>query len=82
MTPVTIVEVLPQTVLRHKTLEKEGYNALIVGVMSKDGKTIRKQKEFNVTPELLETFPVGHVFDESFFEDESLLGVQGTSKGK
>jgi hypothetical protein len=46
-----------QTLRRHKTQEKDGYTALVVGVVGKND-TYKKQKEFNVTPELLESYPV------------------------
>ena len=32
MIPVTIVEVLPQKILRYKTIEKDGYQAVVMGV--------------------------------------------------
>lgn len=57
MTAVTIVEVVPQKVIRHKTQEKDGYDALVVGVVGKND-TYLKQKEFNISSELLESFPV------------------------
>lgn len=57
LTAVTIVEVVPQKVIRHKTQEKDGYTALVVGVVGKND-TYLKQKEFNISPELLESFPV------------------------
>lgn len=56
MTPVTIVQLMPQKVIRHKTQEKDGYDALVVGLMSKND-TYLKQKEFNVSSDLLSTFP-------------------------
>ncbi|AKH32836.1 50S ribosomal protein L3 [candidate division SR1 bacterium Aalborg_AAW-1] len=81
LTAVTIVEVVPQKVIRHKTQEKDGYTALVVGIVGKND-TYLKQKEFNISPELLESFPVGYVFDETLFDDGSMIAVQGVSKGK
>ncbi len=81
LTAVTIVEIVPQKVIRHKTQEKDGYTALVVGVMSKND-TYLKQKEFNISSDLLESFPVWYVFDETLFEDGSSIAVQGVSKGK
>ena len=66
LTPVTIVEIVPQRVIRHKTQDKDGYTALVVWVVGKND-TYRKQKEFNIAPELLESFPVWYVFDDSLF---------------
>lgn len=81
LTPVTIVEIVPQKVIRHKTQDKDGYTALVVWVMGKND-TYRKQKEFNVSPELLTSFPVWYVFDDSLFETLSEVSVQWVSKGK
>ncbi len=81
LTSVTIVEVLPQRVVRHKTQAVDGYNALVVGVLGK-GDSYRKQKEFNIDANLFETFPVGSTFDEQFFENGASVAIQGTSKGK
>lgn len=81
MTAVTIVEVVPQKVIRHKTQEKDGYDALVVGVVGKND-TYLKQKEFNISSELLESFPVWYVFDETLFDDGGVIAVQGVSKGK
>lgn len=81
LTAVTIVEVVPQKVIRHKTQEKDGYTALVLGIIGKNDTYIR-QKEFNVSPELLESFPVWYVFDETLFEDGADIAVQGVGKGK
>ncbi|MBQ5944910.1 hypothetical protein IJL65_00445 [bacterium] len=32
MVPVTMVEILPQKIVRYKTVEKDGYQAAVVGV--------------------------------------------------
>ncbi len=77
LTPVTIVEIVPQRVIRHKTHDKDWYTALVVWVMGKND-TYRKQKEFNVSPE----FPVWYVFDDSLFEGFAEVTVQWISKGK
>lgn len=81
LSPVTIVELLNQKVIRHKTQEKDGYTALIVGVIGKND-TYKKQKEFNITPDLLESYPVWYVFDETIFDGVSELSLQAVSKGK
>jgi ribosomal protein L3 len=57
LTPVTIVELLSQKVIRHKTQDRDGYDALVVGVIGKND-TYKKQKEFNISAELLESYPV------------------------
>lgn len=68
LTPVTIVSILPQEVVRQKTEEKDGYTALVVGIKDKKGETYKKQKEFNIDPSLLASFPAGQLLNESLFE--------------
>lgn len=75
LTPVTVVEVLSQQVVRHKTEEKDGYTALVVAVMNTKGRQLRL-KEFNINPDALESFPVGHVFTSELFEADKKVAVQ------
>lgn len=82
LTPVTIVSIVPQEVVRQKTEEKDGYAALVVGVKGKKADTYKKQKEFNVDSSLLASFPAGQTLNESLLEGVSTLAVQGISKGK
>lgn len=81
LTAVTIVELLSQKVIRHKTQDKDWYDALVVGVVWKND-TYKKQKEFNVTSDLLESYPVWYVFDETLFDGVDTLSLQSVSKGK
>lgn len=34
--PVTLVKLLPQEIVRYKTMEKDGYCSAVVGVQKKD----------------------------------------------
>ncbi len=81
LTPVTVVQVVPQKVIRHKTQDKDGYTALVVWVMGKKDSYL-KQKEFNVSDDALSSFPAWYVFDSSFVDDVSSFSVQWVSKGK
>ena len=41
MTPVTLVEILPQKILRYKTADRDGYQAVVIGVGEQD---LKKEK--------------------------------------
>ena len=89
MTPVTLVEILPQKILRYKTLEKDGYSAVVVGVDEKETKKEKGQKlsydaviEFKVDDAFIASHEVGTVLDMSFLEGIESVVVKGTSKGK
>ena len=86
--PVTYLEVQPNTVIRTKTEEKDGYNAVVLGVKPKKWKTRKgkehtryaDQKEWKV--ETLEGLEAGKQLDIEKFAKESTVSVTGTSKGK
>lgn len=85
---VTYLEAQPNIVVRTKTKEKDGYDAVVLGVGAKEWKSrkgkdnirYKLQKEFIV--ESLDGFEAGkHVTVESL-PAESMVTIQGTSKGK
>ena len=94
--PVTVVEVLPNVVTQVKTLEKDGYKALQVGV--EDAKLSRLNKcekgifeKANVTPKQhlfeikgdeLESYQVGNEVKVDIFKVGDIVDVTGTSKGR
>ena len=86
--PVTCLQVEPNTVVRTKTEEKDGYNAVILGVKPKQWKSRKgkehtkygDQKEWKV--ESLEGLEAGKTLDCSKFAPESTVTVTGISKGK
>ena len=93
--PVTVVEVMPNTVYQVKTLEKDGYNAIQLGYFDKKEKNANKPemgraKKANTTPKryLKEirdyegTYNVGDQISASVFEVGEIIDVTGTSKGK
>lgn len=88
--PVTLLKLVPQEVIRKKTEEKDGYNAIVVGTGKKENKDKEKwQKvdykyitEFKVTDEQMKEFDQGDELDLSFFESLESVSLTGYSKGK
>lgn len=89
MVPVTLVEVLPQKVLRYKTNDNDGYQAVVVGVGEKETKKEKGNKlaydvttEFKIDDTFQSAHEVGKILDGSLFEGVETLEVKGVSKGK
>ena len=93
--PVTVVEVEPNVVMQVKTVEKDGYNAIQLGVFDKKEKNSSKPsighaKKANTTPKrvLTEirdvegTYNLGDTVSANIFEVGEVVDVTGTSKGK
>lgn len=85
---VTYLEIEPNVVVRTKTTDKDGYNAVVLGIGAKEWKSrkgkenmhYRLQKEFRV--ESLDGYEVGkHVTAEALPTD-STVTIEGVSKGK
>ena len=92
--PVTVIEVEPNVVMQVKTVEKDGYNAIQLGVFEKKEKLANKPemgraKKANTTPKrfLKEirdydgTVNIGDVITANTFEVGDVVDVTGTSKG-
>lgn len=85
---VTYLKVEPNTVIRIKTKEKDGYDAVVLGVSPKQwrtrkGKThtrYRDQKEWKV--ETIEGLAPGKTLSVEKFTAESKVQITGISKGK
>ena len=85
---VTYLEVEPNTIVRMKTKEKDGYDALILGVQAKMWKSRKGkehtryglQKEFQM--ESLEGFETGKELTSDVLPAESMVTIEGVSKGK
>jgi large subunit ribosomal protein L3 len=85
---VTYLEVQPNIVIRTKTKEKDGYDAVVLGIgaeewKSRKGKTNTKysvQKEFKV--DSLDGFETGKTVTAEVLPTESMVTVEGVSKGK
>lgn len=89
MTPITIVEVLPQKVLRYKTTDKDWYSAVVIGVEEKDlnkekwhKKSYTLMTEFKVDDAFVLAHEAGKELDTSFLDGVETVAVKWTSKGK
>lgn len=93
--PVTVVEVEPNVVMQVKTPEKDGYNAIQLGVFEKKEKLANKPemgnaKKANTTPkrflkeirDVESTYNIGDTISAGVFTVGEIVDVTGTSKGK
>ena len=93
--PVTVIEVLPNVVMQKKTLEKDGYEAVQLGIEDKKEKNATKAElghatKANTTPKryLKEirdyegTYNLGDTISADVFTAGEYVDVTGTSKGK
>lgn len=85
---VTYLQVEPNTVVRTKTTEKDGYNAVVLGIGGKKWKSRKgkehtryaRQKEWKV--EQLEGMDAGSKLTVDMIPVESMVTICGVSKGK
>lgn len=85
---VTYLKVEPNVVVRTKTLEKDGYNAVVLGIGPREWKTRKGrnltrysfQKEWQV--DSLEGLKPGTTLTAEAVPAESLVTIAGVSKGK
>ncbi len=82
MVPVTLLKIPKQTVLRHKTQEKDGYNAVVIWADQKKKGWFGASFEIKVTEEGLATYPIWSEMTWDIFEGAATVRVTGTSKGK
>lgn len=94
--PVTVVEVEPNVVLQKRSLEKDGYEALVIGMSNTRENLLTKPelgqfKKANVSTKKvvkeikgdeLMGFEVGQEVTVSIFNAGDLVDVTGTTKGK
>ncbi|MEG2348119.1 MAG: 50S ribosomal protein L3 [Clostridia bacterium] len=94
--PVTAIEAKPLTVVSKKTIDKEGYNAIVVsfgdvkeknvnkpmkGIFAKAGTTAQRHlKEIKV--ENVDEYEIGSKITIEAFTIEDVVDIQGISKGK
>ena len=94
--PVTVIEAGPCTVIQNKTVEKEGYNSVVVGYGEVKEKSLNKPqkgifakadvackkylREFRYEDEA--NLSVGDEIKADIFEAGEKIDVSGTSKGK
>ncbi len=88
-TAVTLLEIVPQEVVRYKTSEKDWYEAAVIGVGKKELNKEKGQKlsydlvkEFWCDDSFKDAFPAGTVLSESFLEGVQVVDITGVSKGK
>ena len=92
--PVTVIEVEPNVVMQVKTVEKDGYNAIQLGVFEKKEKLANKPemgnaKKANTTPkrflkeirDVESTYNIGDTVSAGVFTVGEIVDVTGTSKG-
>lgn len=85
---VTYLKVDDNQIVRTKSMDKDGYNAVVVGIGKKVTKTRKgkeltkftKEKEFRV--ETLDGISVGSIVGVSLLPVESMVTLIGVSKGK
>jgi len=96
--PVTILKVGPCYVVRKKTIENDGYSALVLGYGDIKEKKVRKSemglfkqtnippkkilKESRVNPEELDNFEIGQEIKVNIFKKDEYVDVTGKSKGR
>lgn len=96
--PVTVLSVAGNTVLAHRTEERDGYTALQLAFDDQKASRLTKPdlgrfkqagvspkkfvKEFRVEASTLEAHPVGSEVGMDMFADGDKIDVTGTSKGK
>lgn len=96
--PVTVLSVKGNTVIAHRTAERDGYTALQIGFDDQKPSRVNKPDlgrfkaagvgpkrrlgEFRVPAASLEQHPVGSELSAELFSEGTFVDVTGTSKGK
>ena len=96
--PVTVLQVVPGHVVRKKTEEKDGYNALVLGFEDRKERRLRKSeaglykkinipskrmlKESRVGKSDLEKFEIGQEIGIDVFQKDEHVDVSAKSKGR
>ncbi len=94
--PVTVIEVKPCTIVSKKTVDKNGYNAIVIGfgeikeknatkpmkgIFAKAKATVQRHLR-EVKVDNLDEYEIGKTIDLNVFEIGDRVDVQGISKGK
>jgi len=94
--PVTVIKIAPATVAQIKTVEKDGYNAIQVGLVDAKAKHLTKAQQGHLTKndlglfrvlkefrvEDVSSFEIGQVLDVSVLADIAKVDITGRSIGK
>lgn len=82
--PLTIVQCVPNEVTQVKTLEKDGYSAIVLGFQKlknpKKNKQFYFKKEFRIENE--EQYKKGSPVTVEMFQENEKVKISGISKGK
>lgn len=83
---VTLLQVIPQEIVRYKTTEKDWYSAVVIGVHPKDVVTKKWvwMKKYSFQEEFATSamWDVGQIIDSSLLEWVDTVSLVGTSKWK
>jgi len=86
VTPITIVECTPNRVIQIKTMDNDGYSALVLGFSElkkpKKTKKYAKVREFRIDESKLSEYKKGEDLTVGNFEKDDSVTVVATSKGK
>jgi len=85
VTPVTVLEASPNTVLQVKLKAKDGYDALVVGILERKNPKQKGNKKFKFIREILnpeEGFKKGDILSLESFGSAKNLKISSISKGK
>jgi len=96
--PVTVVEIMPNTVLQVKTTATDGYDSIQIGTIEKKKSNLNKPaeghakkaqttprqytKELRLDETTVATYTIGQTLSANLFAVGEIIDVQGTSKGK
>ncbi|MEG1989904.1 MAG: 50S ribosomal protein L3 [Clostridia bacterium] len=94
--PVTVIEIKPCSIVAKKTIDKDGYNAIVVsfgdikeknatkpikGIFAKAKVSVQRHlREIKV--ENLDEYEIGKTIDINVFQNGDKIDIQGVSKGK
>lgn len=86
VTPVTVVECIPNEVAQIKTLKKDGYSAIVLGYkkLKKPSKTKKfsKLKEFRINEAEEENYKIGDLLTLESLNEVEKVKVSAKTKGK
>ena len=93
--PASVIKIEPNCVVKKRTQEKDGYNALVLGIKDMDEKKVNKPYNGQFTGEVkpkrmlkevrtedIEKYEVGQELTVNEFENIDFIDVSGISKGK
>jgi large subunit ribosomal protein L3 len=84
--PITVIQCEPNEITQVKTVEKDGYPAIVLGFskLKKPRKTVqfRYSREFKIAPADIEKFKKGDMITVESFKESDIVEISGVSKGK